>query len=87
MTNFGYWLLVLVSVVLLVVLIDWWTHGIPFASIAGKSDSKTALETAQAMSQLQWDRISKLFDLLVLKGILPAFLTILGYLIGKKATS
>jgi hypothetical protein len=40
---------------------------------------KTAIETAKTISDMQWDRISKVFDLMVLA-------TVRGYLIGKKAT-
>lgn len=81
---FGIWLLVLISLVIVVALLDWIIRGSP--AITPQSD-KTAIETAKAISDMQWDRISKVFDLMVLKGLLPLFATVLGYLIGKKAGS
>ena len=81
-TYFGYWLLALVTLVMLATIIQWCFS--PAPSLPATAD-KNAIDVAKALNDMQWDRVSKLFDLLVLKAILPSFATVLGYLIGKKA--
>ena len=65
---FGIWLLVLISLVIVIALLDWIIRGSP--AITPQSD-KTAIETAKAISYMQWDRISKVFDLIVIEGSPP----------------
>lgn len=74
--HFGYWLLALISLIILAVILDWCFRGMP-ALDPRQSDMKTALETAKSIGDMQWERTSKLFDLLILKALLPAFSTVL----------
>jgi hypothetical protein len=80
-------LFAVITAVLVAILIDWLLHEPPQPVITGlkPEEQKIAIDNFKLMSDTMWDRTSKIFDLMVIKALLPVFATVVGYLLGKRA--
>jgi hypothetical protein len=81
-------LFVVITLVLLAIVIDWLVHMPPEPMIAGlkPDEQKVVIENFKLISEVVWDRTSRIFDLIVIKALLPVFATIVGYLLGKRSS-
>jgi hypothetical protein len=79
---------VLITLVTFTVVILWLTTAppLPPETSADAATGKAALETYKALNDLAIERSTKLFDLIVVKALLPVFTASLGYIFGTRAS-
>jgi len=85
--NFAYTVFALIALVTLVIVGDWLWHrpAVPtFASNVSDDLQKVALENFKSMNAVFMERAKDMFDLIIVKGLLPVFATIVGVLIGRR---
>lgn len=86
LTRIGYnlakWILLYLAVVTGILLLDYLFH----APSMPKGDALTQaqLDQCQQLSQIATERTTNLLDTLVLKGFLPVFTAVLGYIFGTR---
>lgn len=79
-------LLLLIASILIAIIADWFVHRPPQPTITGLKleDQKLAIDNFKNLSDVVWNRTSSMFDLVVIKALLPIFATVVGYLLGKR---
>jgi hypothetical protein len=79
-------LFALITAVLATIVIDWLVHrpSTPDLAQLKLEDQKLAIDNYKVISEVAWDRTSRVFDLVIVKALLPIFATIVGYLLGKR---
>ena len=89
----GLWLAVGVGVIMALVIIlvgiDWWFRSplapaLPTDPAVYNATAKDLIADYKSLNELALDRATKLFDLVVVKALLPVFTTILGYIFGSR---
>ena len=89
----GLWLAVGVGMVMALVIIlvgiDWWFRSprapvLPTDPTAYGATASAMIADYKALNELALDRATKLFDLVIVKALLPVFTTILGYIFGSR---
>jgi hypothetical protein len=84
-----YWLTMGLALAIVVItayiMKDWLGQRPPdLTSNATPEQQKQLLESAKSLSDLQWERTSRFFDLVIAKALLPLLATLIGFLIGKR---
>jgi hypothetical protein len=77
-------ILLFIFVICCVLLKDWYAP-IPGLSNMPLANQKDAIEHYKDLTGILSERLEKTFDMLVTKGLLPLFATLLGFILGKKA--
>ena len=78
-------LFALCAIVSLGLSLYWYQHSPSLPKLTGTEQSDTTLLQAfRTQSEIVFDQVSKVFDLVVVKAFLPLFATIIGYLLGKR---
>jgi hypothetical protein len=57
---------------------------VPHVGGKGDADAKTAIENYRVLADAHVERATKLFDVVVVKALLPVFTAILGYIFGSR---
>ena len=81
--NFAYTVFGLIAVITITILGDWFWR----APIPNVSADKTALDNIQALNALAMSRAKDMFDLMIVKALLPVFATVIGVLLGRRISS
>jgi len=86
LTRIGYnlakWILLYLAIVTGILLLDYLFHAPSMPG--GDALSESQLQQYQQLSQIATDRTVQLLDALVLKGFLPVFTAVLGYIFGTR---
>jgi hypothetical protein len=88
----GVWLLwgigIVIFLIIVAILIDWFINAPHLAmpsSVGSNSDTiKQWLDTQRTLNDLSLNRATSLFDLFVIRTLLPIFATILGFIFGRQ---
>lgn len=82
--DFAYTLFGLLALVTIVILTDWLLRRPSLPQGLAQSDAKAAIENYKVLSDVGTENAIKMFDLLVVKALLPVFATITGVLLGRR---
>jgi hypothetical protein len=83
----------MIALVILGVFIEWYRHvpNLPQLVSQGQAtdaaQAEATIKNYQSLYQLASEQSTRLFDLIVVKALLPVFTTILGYIFGSRAAS
>lgn len=75
--------ILLIICIVVVYLLLLWRVASPSLGSLSVTDQKAAVENFKELSAVIAERMEKIFDLIVIKGLLPVFATIIGFLLGK----
>lgn len=88
--NLAYVVFGLISIITLAVLFDVLSSGPSkpvFASNLNAEQQKAVLENYKSLNSAVMERAKEMFDLMVVKALLPVFATIVGVLLGRRTES
>jgi hypothetical protein len=75
-----------IAIVTLVVISDWYLNrpAMPVLSRIPPDQAQKTIENFKLLNEASLERVTKLFDLIVVKAFLPVFTGILGYIFGSR---
>jgi len=87
--NFAYFVFGLVALITLVILLDWFLKGPAAPALSNNTTAegqKAILDNLRLLNGLAEDRAKNMFDLMIVKALLPVFATIIGVFLGTRTT-
>jgi len=86
--NLIYWVGLVIVLVIIALCVDWFInapHLPPLSGMQQSNNATIAIDTYKQLVDLAYIRFSNIFDLVVVKVLLPVFTTILGYIFGTRS--